>query len=163
MVSSVRTHLHALGLRLPNRVRVELGTQAELGRIGAHLSGYTVTDHHWGAPATVVEIRILAGMPATGFGHVLAHEMAHGWLAGCPGERNQRDEEGLCELVASWWLRHRGGALAAHLLASMELNPDPVYGDGFRRARARSAGRTPEQVVAHVAKWGALPALPGAK
>jgi hypothetical protein len=90
-------------------------------------------------------------------GQVLAHEMGHGWLAGCPGDdRGDVDEEGICELVASWWLAERGGPFARHLLAGMAANSDPVYGEGFRLASRRAAGLTPAQVVEHVSRTGSL-------
>jgi Protein DA1 len=67
------------------------------------------------------------GLPATVFDSVLAHEMGHAWLAGCPDVgREEASEEGICELVASWWLRERGGRLAAYRLDAMMANPDPV-------------------------------------
>jgi hypothetical protein len=92
----------------------------------------------------------------TSFGAVLAHEMGHAWLAACPGGRDRSEEEGMCELVASWWLRERGGPLAAHLLDLMDTRPDPVYGDGYRRACEAAAGRDPAAIVRAVAATGHL-------
>lgn len=159
VVRLVRPFLHSLGLRLPNRVRVELLLPAEMTRRTRHGGlGYTESVATGIGPPTVVEIAILQGLPPTSFGSTLAHEMAHGWLAGCPNVgMSSQEEEGLCELVASWWLEHRGGRLAAALLTSMRRSPDPLYGEGFRQALRATEGMTPTAVVAHVSRAGCLP------
>ena len=158
VVGLVRPLLHSWGIRLPNRVRVELASPTAIeARTGRSLHGLTITRWLPGALAEVVEIRIVDGLPATQFGEVLAHEMGHAWLAGCPGgERSGDEEEGICELLGSWWLQHRGGRLAAQLLASMEASTDPVYGEEFRRARDRSRGMSPNEVVARIQRTGRL-------
>jgi hypothetical protein len=159
VVRLVRPLLHSWGIRLPNRVRVELASRTAIeARTGRSLHGLTITRWAPGAVAEVVEIRIVDGLPATQFGQVLAHEMGHAWLAGCPGgERGgDEEEEGICELLGSWWLQHRGGRLAAQLLASMEANTDPVYGKGFRNARDRSRGLGHHEIVARLQRTGRL-------
>jgi hypothetical protein len=159
MVHLVRSQLHSYGIQLPNRVRVELVSVARLASEASHgVHGLTVTNHDLMGRGTVLAIRVAKSMPATLFGQVLAHEMGHGWLAGCPAAgRTGVVEEGICELVASWWLVGRGGPFARHLLASMAANPDPVYGEGFRLASRRTAGLTPTQIVEHVTRTGSLP------
>ncbi|GAA1027130.1 hypothetical protein GCM10009557_07280 [Virgisporangium ochraceum] len=158
MVRLVRSLLHSYGIRLPNRVRVEVTSLSHLAtaaRRTAH--GLTITHYRSGHRGTVAAMLVAEGMPATQFGQVLAHEMGHAWLVGCPGgDRGDVEEEGLCELVASWWLTHRGGPLARHLLDGMSTNPDPVYGEGFRSAWRQAAGLTPSQIVARVSRTGSL-------
>jgi hypothetical protein len=77
-------------------------------------------------------------------------------LAGCPGVRTPEEEEGLCELAASWWLQFRTGPLASHLLANMKNSSDPTYGDGYRTALALAAGRAPSVIAKLVVTgmWG---------
>ncbi|MFD0205896.1 MULTISPECIES: protein DA1 [Saccharothrix] len=106
----------------------------------------------------MTRLLVVSGMPATQFGQVLAHEMGHAWLALCPGAgiRGAREEEGLCELVASWWLRHRGGRLARYYLDRLSSNPDPVYGDGYREAERRASARPPHEVVRLVSTTGRI-------
>jgi len=159
VVQLVRPFLHSLGLRLPNRVRVDLLPPDEMARRTQHGGqGFTTWVVTGIGPPTVAEMAILQGLPPTRFGATLAHEMAHGWLTGCPDVgRSSREEEGLCELVASWWLEHRGGRLATFALDGMHRSPDPVYGEGFRLAVRATAGMTPEAVVAHVSRTGRLP------
>jgi len=71
-------------------------------------------------------IAVLQGLPTPLFQGTLAHELGHAWLVmqgikGLP----PWSEEGLCELLA---YRYYAG--------SIERNPHPIYGDGFRRVRA---------------------------
>ena len=158
VVAVVRPLLQSFGIRLVNRIRVELVSPADLrDQAGENLHGLTLIRPGGITPAQVLALRIVDGLPATLFGSVLAHEMGHAWLAGCPqGERDKPTEEGLCELVASWWLHHRGGRLSAHLLSKMGTNPDPVYGAGFRDARKRTEGHSPAEVVSRVQRFGRL-------
>jgi hypothetical protein len=154
----VRPLLHSYGIRLPNRVRVELTALTELEqRAGRPLHGMTVTEYGPGGWCQVVELRVADGLPATQFGQVLAHEMGHAWLAGCPGSgRPAEEEEGICELLGSWWLLARGGRLAAHLLDRLSTNPDPVYGQGFRDVHRRAHGVPPAGVVSRIGRTGQL-------
>lgn len=158
VVHLVRSLLHSYGIRLPNRVRVELVSLSRLAREASHgTHGLTVTHRAAKGRGTVAAIRVAEGMPATQFGQALAHEIGHGWLVGCPdGDRGDVEEEGICELVASWWLAERGGPFARHLLDGMAANPDRIYGEGFRLARRRTAGMTPAQIVERVSRTGSL-------
>ncbi|MEU4807166.1 protein DA1 [Actinosynnema sp. NPDC023587] len=158
VVALVRPLLHSYGIRLPNPVRVGLIEPDRLEQLaGGSAHGLTRVEYA-GGPGRVVELRVVSGMPATQFGRVLAHEMGHAWLARCPGAgiRNARDEEGICELVGSWWLRHRGGRLARHYLDAMESNPDPVYGAGYRAAARLAGEKPPPEIVRSIAVTGRI-------
>lgn len=158
VVRLVRPLLHSYGLRLPNQVRIELVTPRDLHPdLGEQIHGQTVVEQgFWGNAPKVRGIKVVAGMPATLFGQVVAHEMAHGWLSLCPGTRTPVLEEGICELVGSWWLHHRGGRLAQHYLHQLMQNPDPLYGDGYRSAYRRAGDATPAEVVRRLEKTGRL-------
>ncbi len=160
VVRLVRPLMHSYGLRLPNQVRVELVGPGELyAGAGEFLHGVTVVEQgRLGGASRVRGIKVVSGMPATQFGHVISHEMGHGWLARCPGRHSRpaKEEEGICELIGSWWLRHRGGRLAAHYLDRMMRNPDPVYGDGYRSAYRRVGGLAPAEVVRRITTTGRL-------
>ena len=157
-VRLIRPLLHSYGLRLPYPVRVELVAPAELqAGTGEQTHGQTVVEHgFWGNAPKVRGIKVVSGMPATQFGQVVAHEMAHGWLSLCPGTRTLVLEEGICELVGSWWLHHRGGRLAQYYLHQLTQNPDPLYGDGYRSAYRRAGDATPAEVVRRLEKTGRL-------
>lgn len=155
VVPKVRDLMRSFGIRLPNRVRVEVAASGEIeSQAGPHALGYTVWTS--GATVEVLHIRICGGLPLTYFGRVLAHEIGHAWLVGCAGERSARETEGLCELLGYYWLRHRGGRFSDHLVASMQANPDPLYGQGFRDAHRAAAGRHPRDVVTLVTTHGHL-------
>ncbi|MEU5692310.1 protein DA1 [Actinosynnema sp. NPDC020468] len=155
VVALVRPLLHSYGISLPNRVRVSLAGPAGLTLGGQAVHGLTRVVQ-FGRSARVVSLEVVSGLPATGFGRVLAHEMAHAWLARCPGTRSAAVEEGTCELVGSWWLAHRGGPLAEHLLRGMAESPDPLYGKGYRDVARRARGLAPAQVVRRVEATGAV-------
>lgn len=156
VVAEVRDLLHSFGIRLPNAVRVKLVSVAALEtEFGPGVLGVTRT--LIGAVSSVRSVEIVEGLPATAFGDVLAHEMAHGWLAGCPQvPRSAMEEEGLCELVSSWWLVQRRGEFAAYLLRRKSLRSDPIYGDGFREMSRRAGSRTPTELVQYVFRHGRL-------
>ncbi len=158
MAGLVRSLLHSYGLRLPNQVRVELVEPDELrANSGVLRHGTTVVEEGWlGGAHRVRSIKVVSGLPATQFGQVLAHEMGHGWLIRCPGHRPLATEEGICELIGSWWLHHRGGRLAAHYLEQLMQNPDPVYGDGYRSVYRRVGNLAPAKVVRRVEATGRL-------
>jgi protein DA1 len=158
VVQLVRPLLHSYGVRLPNQVRVDLVEPHELrAGAGTLLHGRTVVEPgRLGGASRVRSIKVVAGMPATQFGQVVAHEMGHGWLTLCPGRRSSATEEGICELIGSWWLRHRGGRLAAYYLDQMMRNPDPVYGDGYRSAYRKAGDVTPAEVVRQIERTGRL-------
>lgn len=92
----------------------------------------------FGQFARVRQMLIRRGLPPLLFRRVIAHEFGHIYLgvvvaaAGLPPNL----EEGFCELVAHRFLRSLGptGAVQA---ASIENNPDPHYGDGFRAVYSR--------------------------
>jgi hypothetical protein len=65
------------------------------------------------------------------------HELGHVWLIvhdirGLP----IRDEEGFCELLAHRYYQHLDTPDARYHASSIEKNPNPVYGDGFRHIHA---------------------------
>ena len=134
VVPSVRKVLHGYGVSLPNRVSVQLVAPDVLSHRGVGVQGFCSLVGS-GDSAVVGSIKIVRGLPATRFGAVLAHEMAHGWLALIGADLSGRLEEGLCELVASWWLRRRRR--------------------GYRMAVQRTAGMTPSAVVQRMTAEGA--------
>lgn len=158
VVRTVRPLLHSYGIRLPNQVRVELVEPGILrAGTGEGFVGETVVEQRrLRGVSGVQSIKVVSGMPATRFGHVVAHEMGHGWLTRCPGDRSLTTEEGICELIGSWWLRHRGGRLAAYYLEQMWQNPDPVYGDGYRSVCRKLGSLSPGEVVRRVETTGRL-------
>lgn len=79
-------------------------------------------------------IYILDHLPLERMEYVMAHELAHDYLsAHFPGIRTPWIQEGFAEYVGFLYNRHRR---RDHLNIRLEKNPDPVYGDGFRKIRS---------------------------
>ena len=79
-------------------------------------------------------IYILDHLPRERMEYVMAHELAHDYLsAHFPGIRTPWIQEGFAEYTGYLYNRYRK---RDHLNLRMEKNPDPVYGDGFRKIRS---------------------------
>jgi len=83
-------------------------------------------------------VGVLRGLPATLFQGVTVHELGHVWLI-VHGIQNLPSwaEEGFCELLSYRFYTEMNTPESRHCAQAIEENPDPVYGDGFRRVRAR--------------------------
>lgn len=149
--------LRAMGLRLATPVQVKLMSEVEIARHphrpGGPAVGFTVYRGR-----DVLDLVILAGLPAVQFGSVVAHECMHAWLAqrGFP-QLPPMVAEGLCQVSSYEWLRRSGGDRARLLMTSIEEDPDPVYGAGFRAARYRVQRYGIKAVLAHVRTNAMLP------
>ncbi len=81
-------------------------------------------------------IFILHSLPADLFEGACAHELGHAWafLSGCPRHQPQLSE-GSCNYFR-WRLHAEEGTpdAQAHMKTMLE-DPDPIYGQGFRRAK----------------------------
>lgn len=79
-------------------------------------------------------IYIYDSMERRRFCETAAHEIAHDWMEHhFPGVKSDWIREGFAEYVASLYNRASGNAAANW---RMEANPDPVYGDGYRRIKS---------------------------
>ena len=82
-------------------------------------------------------VAVLQGLPTPLFQGVVVHELGHVWLVvhdikGLP----LWAEEGFCELLAYRYYSGLNTPESSFHAASIENNPSPVYGEGFRRVRA---------------------------
>lgn len=69
------------------------------------------------------------------FAGVLAHELLHVWINEKGYSLNHADEEGICNL-GSYLLYTAANSKATKIhLKRMEENPDPVYGEGYRKVK----------------------------
>lgn len=155
---TVRAGLHRMGVRLRTPVRVRIGvTDGPVGAESATTGGVRVGVTHL-LDGTATGITVCAGMPRMHFGSTVAHESMHVWI-------HQRDfpelptavEEGLCQLTADEWLRRQSDPRAALVRQGIATSPDPVYGGGFRAARAALTGRRMGDLLRHVQRYGTLP------
>ena len=80
-----------------------------------------------------INIYVLDYLPKTRMEHVMAHELAHDWMTEFyPGIREDWIKEGFAEYIAWRYNRYKKRNKLNH---RVENNPDPVYGEGFRRIR----------------------------
>jgi len=128
-------HLH---LELCDRARlaVLLQSHAEPHSLGV-TSSSMYTQNGQIMSTQVDGIAVLRGMPATLFQGVTIHELGHAWLA----VHNIRSlplwaEEGFCELLSYRYYTEMATDESRYHANNIEQNPNPVYGNGFRRIRA---------------------------
>ncbi|WP_410564525.1 protein DA1 [Amycolatopsis sp. cmx-4-61] len=126
-----------LVLREPAKVRlVPLSELLEMGGERGHTMGATTLRYPRDGPGRVTGVRLAAGLPLEVFYRVAAHEFGHAWIA----QRRRsplRPEvaEGLSEALAYGVLRDLESSFAESIRERMKLNPDPLYGEGFRTVR----------------------------
>lgn len=104
-----------------------------------HRRGRTETQteyiNHQETNRRIQVIHLLGGMPETLFAGVMAHELGHVWLFMHHADDLPKPlAEGLCNLFAYLTYRELNTAETRVYLRQLEEDPDPVYGDGFRRA-----------------------------
>jgi hypothetical protein len=153
----VRELLHDMGVRLTPPVHVQLVDGTKMRTLHARESG-TVLGVTLVQGRQVTEVCIAAGLPAIEFGSTVAHECMHAWLAQNGfGQIDPSIEEGLCEVVSYRYLRDQPDPRAPLLRLKLDRNPDPVYGDGFRAAKASVKRHGMNPVLAAVKHTGRLP------
>lgn len=86
-----------------------------------------------------IDIYVLDYLPKNRMEHVMAHELAHDWMTEFyPGIREEWIKEGFAEYIAWRYNRYKKRNKLNH---RVENNPDPVYGEGFRRIRKIAKNR----------------------
>ena len=88
----------------------------------------------------------------------MVHEAGHAWVAQTGGHTGDASiAEGFCELLSYAWLKRQPGEYATGLRDMIRVNPDPVYGDGFRAVHAAVQRRGMTAVLASLHSSGKLP------
>jgi hypothetical protein len=146
LMLDVAGRLAALGLEVDAApVRLHLVARDEMalrsGDPSPRRTGYTnyrwleIQDEDGRRQERAAHVYVLAGMPRLETIATLAHELTHVWRL--ERTREPIDEpldEGACNYAAYLVLKERPGPAADFILHSMQENPDPAYGAGFRRA-----------------------------
>ncbi|HEY5002601.1 MAG TPA: protein DA1 [Ktedonobacteraceae bacterium] len=137
----------AQGLRYNNLpISLELCDRAKLAHyLGAHTLAHSLgatmsTTYMQNGQPLRTEVRgvaVLHGLPSTLFQGVTIHELGHVWLI-VQGISNLPSwaEEGFCELLSHRYYAQLNTPEGRYHATAIEQNPDPVYGEGFRRVRA---------------------------
>jgi len=127
-------------------ISLELCDRAKLahylgGHSLAHSLGATMSTTYMqnGRPVRteVRGVAVLHGLPSMLFQGVTIHELGHVWLV-VQGISNLPSwaEEGFCELLSHRYYTQLNTPESRYHATAIERNPDPIYGEGFRRVRA---------------------------
>jgi len=83
------------------------------------------------------KIYILNGLPRFEFISSLAHELMHIWLyRNAPIDLDATLREGTCNFAAYLILQDYSGREVQFVIDNLISDPNPVYGDGFRKVKA---------------------------
>lgn len=154
--------LMAVGLDyIPNYIAVSLADRRLLNtRLGVHQKtnsyGFTKTlkkEHPTLGPIMEHSIFILYGLPRLFFLGVLAHELLHVWLNERQIKLPEKEMEGFCNLGTYAIYQQNGTPLANLLLERLQNDPDPIYGDGFRKMQKRLLKKGWAQVIDEVQNY----------
>ncbi len=152
------------------RLGLELCDRKKLGqflhsRSQAHALGATTsrsyTQNGQVTRREISGIAVLQGLPATLFQGVTVHELGHVWLL-VQGIHALPPwaEEGFCELLSYRYYNDLHTAESMFHSMNIEQNPDPIYGDGFRRMCAFSDALTFPRFIEVLQRTKHLPASP---
>ena len=129
----------------PRPIELRLVGLQELRRISSDSShdtkgftDYLVTKNLFGhVKRETIKVYLLSGMPRVHMKSTLAHELTHVWqFQHGRLEQDKTLSEGSCNFVSYLVLRKTGGTEAEYVIANLLKDPDPVYGEGFRRVKA---------------------------
>lgn len=112
------------------------------------------------APRRKVDgVAILKGLSRHVMEGVAVHELGHAWLFlhGVDG-LGAPIEEGFCNLLSHLYHRGFNTDEARFCMKIIELDPDPVYGDGFRAVNAAVQRYGLSQIVDYLRRYRRLPA-----
>ena len=104
----------------------------------SHLKGFTKFSYiksPFGNFSSEYKIYILDRLPTTEFEAVLAHEYLHVWLYNNNSDLPPAQREGFCNLASAYIYEHNGSKFSEIHLDSMDADPDPNYGDGYRKMK----------------------------
>jgi hypothetical protein len=147
LIEDIRARLAAFGMNVPPEVApfqlIDRGQLRSLlnrsGMGAANVSGFTSvkTETRGGKPVrTERRVYVLYGMPRELFMGTVAHEFGHVWVSLMSGRKlDPAFEEGSCNYLKAMMHLDSTDPMAEHLLKVMQQDPDPAYGQGYRRVR----------------------------
>jgi len=104
------------------------------------------------------DIYILDGMPRNHYISVAAHELMHVWQYYNAPEGNDRSFcEGSCNYASYLALKHLPDKFTQYLIHKIDINEDPIYGEGFRRVKKLVEANGTDYWLYHLKNNKALP------
>ena len=146
---SARARLQKVGITgIPNNIKIQLVDQRELARLTNGLSyhiqggmrGLTLSEEtlvgkkRTGTQHTIYLLQHMATLELEG---VLAHELIHVWLFENRIKLTASETEGLCNLGNYLTYSQNPSPMAKHFLQTLNKDKDPIYGDGYRKMKAK--------------------------
>jgi hypothetical protein len=141
-----------------DQIKFELATAERLSELAGHDSeshyGLTIFKHS--RILGLLEEReytiyILRGMPRLHFISSAAHELMHVWLSQNTHLKTEEPlVEGSCNYAASLVIGQFDDDMASCVIKQMDEDPDPVYGEGFRRVKKMADNRGVEYWLQHL-------------
>jgi hypothetical protein len=119
-----------------NRLKLNLANKHEMEKRNKLMLGYTTAKFKTFAK-TQYKLEVLSGLDKTLFAGVLAHELMHVLIFEQNINLSLEKTEGLCELASFFIYKNFKSVVAENRIMSIEENPDPIYGDGFRDMKKR--------------------------
>jgi len=96
-------------------------------------------------------IYILTGLHRMHFISTAAHELMHAWLfLNIPDGGDKRLIEGSCNYASLMVLRQLDDEMAGYVIRQLEDEPDPVYGEGYRRVKRLAENRGVQYWLEHL-------------
>ncbi len=103
-------------------------------------------------------VAILKGLPRQLMEGVVAHELGHAWLFLHDVDRlNPQIEEGFCNLLSHRYYQCTNSEEGRYYMQIMERNPDPIYGEGFRKVDRAVQRYGLISVVEYLSRFRVLP------
>lgn len=98
-------------------------------------------------------IYVLNGVPSIYIEMTIAHELMHVWFyQNTSKKHNAQILEGSCNYTAWLYLKAEAGKDLARLQKNLLNDPDPVYGDGFRKIHSMFSGKSVSEFLSYLKK-----------
>ncbi len=151
LANLVLSRLETIGFRLRNKDikifpvnRDNLRTISE-GSYSSAMRGFTVsnvlttyTNDKLEGVEKSHKIYLLDRLPLLDTESILAHELMHVWVTENTDIVHSPELlEGSCNFVSYLYLKMKRSSESEFIIKQMEMNPDPVYGSGYRKVKDR--------------------------
>ncbi len=84
------------------------------------------------------KIYVLNKIPADDIESIIAHELMHVWIYQNTNKKHSPElEEGACNYISYTYLKRLYNSLVEPLIKQLMTDPDPVYGEGFRKVKKK--------------------------
>ena len=133
------------------------------GKYSNSARGYcltTVKESNWGLSSKITKshsIYVLDKVPPKYIEATLAHELMHVWInENVEHKLSSKLEEGSCNFIAYTYMKSDYSVDAQNIIKQMKDNPDPIYGDGFRKVYSNFKGKYLSELLNYLKRYKTL-------